>query len=197
MDKKVLVLASGNKGKIKEIKALMPEYEVKGYLELGDFGEIEENGTTFYENALIKAKTISEALNLPVLADDSGICVDYLDGAPGIYSARYSGKGDKENNKLILKNLEKVTDNNLRTAKFVCCMVLYFPNGEILTSLGETKGYIEREEIGVNGFGYDPIFHSIDLDKSMGIASDEEKNSVSHRFRAIEKIKKLLKEKDL
>ncbi len=188
MDKKQrLVLASGNAHKIKEIAQMLPEFEVVGYKELGFNDDIVEDGKTFYENALIKAKTIALALNLPALADDSGICVDALDGAPGIYSARYAGDGDdKHNNALLLKNLEGETN---RKAKFVCCIVLYKPNGEIITATGETHGEIMQEEQGENGFGYDPLFYSYDLSKGLGVATAEEKNTISHRFRAINALK--------
>ncbi len=192
MDKKLtIVLASGNKHKIKEISAMLPEFNIVGYKELGCNFEIEENGKTFYENALIKAKAVSDALNLPALADDSGICVEALNGMPGIYSARYAGDGDdKHNNALLLKNLQGETD---RRAKFVCCMVYYKPNGEIITATGETHGRILFDEQGENGFGYDPLFFSDDLDKCLGVATDEEKNTISHRFRALKALKEKLK----
>ena len=195
MQKKKLCLASGNKHKIKEIAQMLPEYQVIGYKDLGDDFEIEENGKTFYENALIKAKTVAEKYNIPCLADDSGICVDVLKGEPGIYSARYAGDGnDEHNNQLLLKNLEDKTD---RRAKFVCCMVFYFPDGKIVTATGETLGEILYAPEGENGFGYDPIFFSYDLNKCLGIATDEEKNSISHRYRAIVGIKEKLKEENL
>ncbi len=192
--KQKLVIASGNKHKIKEIAKMLPEFEVVGYKDLGYDFEPEENGKTFYENALIKAKSVSNALNLPALADDSGICVDALGGMPGIYSARYAGDGDDEhNNQLLLENIKHLTEPKDRKAKFVCCMVFYKPNGEIITATGETHGYIMSAPQGENGFGYDPIFFSDDLNMCMGIASDEQKNSVSHRFRAIEGLKEKLK----
>ena len=135
IEKQKLVLASGNKHKIKEISQMLPEFEVVGYKDFGLDFEIEENGTTFYENALIKAKTVAETLNLPALSDDSGICVDALNGEPGIYSARYAGDGDdNHNNELLLKNMQGVKN---RKAKFVCCMVFYKPNGEIITARSE------------------------------------------------------------
>ena len=189
--KQRIVLASGNAHKIREISQMLPEFEVVGYKELGFTDEIVEDGKTFYENALIKAKTVSEKLNLPALSDDSGICVDALGGEPGIYSARYAGDGDdKHNNALLLKNMEGVEN---RKAKFVCCMVLYKPNGEIITATGETLGEIMHEEHGENGFGYDPLFFSYDLNECLGIASAEKKNKISHRFRAIEALKDKLK----
>lgn len=191
MKKQRIVLASGNAHKIKEISDMLPEFEVVGYKELGLNFEIEENGTTFYENALIKAKAVSDALNLPALADDSGICVEALNDQPGIYSARYAGDGiDEHNNQLLLKNMQGIEN---RKAKFVCCMVLYSPNGQIITATGETHGKILDRCYGENGFGYDPLFFSDDLNKCLGIASAKEKNTISHRFRAISALKEKLK----
>lgn len=188
---KTIVLASGNKHKIKEIGEILKDYNVVGYKELGFDFEIEENGSTFYENALLKAKAVSDALNLPALADDSGICVEALNGMPGIYSARYAGDGiDAHNNALLLKNMEGEEN---RRAKFVCCMVFYKPNGEIITATGETYGEILYKEQGDNGFGYDPLFFSYDLKKCLGVATAEEKNSISHRFRALQSLKDKLK----
>ncbi len=182
-EKQTIVIASGNKDKIREFNEILTGYKVVGYKELGIDIEIEENGKTFYENSLIKAKTISEMINLPVIADDSGICVEALYGAPGIYSARYSPEGDDEHNvDLLLKNMQGEKNRN---AKFVSAVVLYYPDGKIVSAIGETYGTLLTERQGVNGFGYDPIFYSIDLNKSLGIASAEEKNAISHRGRAI------------
>lgn len=192
MEKERIVLASGNKHKIKEIQQMLPDYEIVGYKDLGFDFEIEEDGKTFYENALIKAKTVSEKIDLPALADDSGICVDALNGEPGIYSARYAGDGiDENNNKLLLKNMQGQKN---RKAKFVCCMVYYKPDGTVLTATGETCGEIMDKCYGENGFGYDPLFFSYDLNKCLGIASDKEKNTISHRFRAINEISRKIKE---
>lgn len=191
MDKKRIVVASGNAHKIKEIAEVLPEYDIVGYKRLADF-EIEETGKTFYENALIKAKAVAEKLKCAALADDSGICVDALFGAPGVYSARYAGDGnDEHNNELLLKNMEDKTD---RRAKFVCCMVYCAENGDVLSATGEVKGEILRERRGENGFGYDPIFYSFELAKPMGLASAKEKNSVSHRHRALTEIIKKIEE---
>ena len=191
MQKQKIVLASGNAHKIKEISDMLPEFEVVGYKELGLDFEIEENGKTFYENALIKAKAVSDALSLPALADDSGICVEALNGEPGIYSARYAGDGvDAHNNELLLKNMQGKTD---RRAKFVCCMVLYYPDGKIITATGETHGEIMDKCYGKNGFGYDPLFFSHDLKMSLGLAPAQMKNTISHRFRALEQLKNKLK----
>ena len=191
MSEKRIVMASGNNHKIREIAEMLPDYEIVSYKNFADF-EIEETGATFYDNALIKAKTVAETLKCAALADDSGICVDALDGAPGIYSARYAGDGDDEhNNDLLLKNMENKTD---RRAKFVCCMVYCSENGDILSASGEVKGEILTERHGQNGFGYDPIFYSYELKKPMGTATAEEKNSVSHRARALKEIIKKIEE---
>lgn len=190
-ERKTLVLASGNKGKIAEIGEMLPEFSVIGYKDAGLDFEIEETGATFYENALIKAKAVSEALGLPALADDSGLCVNALSGAPGIFSARYAGDGNDEHNiDKLLKELDGVKD---RSAKFVCSLVLYYPDGKIISAEGETNGEILFERAGKNGFGYDPIFYSADLKKSLGEASSKEKNSVSHRSRALKNLKEKLK----
>ena len=190
-ERKTLVLASGNKGKIAEIGEMLPEFSVIGYKDAGLDFEIEETGATFYENALIKAKAVSEALGLPALADDSGLCVNALSGAPGIFSARFAGDGNDEHNiDKLLKELDGVKD---RSAKFVCSLVLYYPDGKIISAEGETNGEILFERAGQNGFGYDPIFYSADLKKSLGEASSKEKNSVSHRSRALKNLKEKLK----
>lgn len=182
---KKLIVASGNKGKLKEIKEILDgKYEIVSMTEAGFSGEIEENGNSFYENALIKAKTVSEALGEDALADDSGLCVEALGGAPGIFSARYSGVGAtaKTNNQKLLNALDGVLD---RKAKFCCNVVLYKTSGEIISGYGETEGSILYKEEGGGGFGYDPLFYSNDLQKPFGLCSDEEKNGVSHRFRAL------------
>ncbi len=184
-----LVVASGNKGKIKEIKSILGEfYEVVSMGEMGYFEDIEENGSTFFENALIKAKTVCNALKLTALADDSGLMVEALNGAPGIYSARYSGEhgNDKSNRDLLIKNLK---NSNNKRAKFVSSVVLYRPNGTYVHGYGETHGVIIDEERGENGFGYDSIFLSDDLKVSFGEASFEDKNKVSHRYRALVDLK--------
>ena len=182
---KTFVVASNNKGKLKEIKAILGgAYNVVAMAELGFTDDIVEDGATFYENALIKAKTVSKALGVDALADDSGLCVTALNGAPGIYSARYSGEhgNDKDNNNLLLKNLAGKED---RSAKFVSSVVLYTTSGEVYHGYGETHGTILFNEQGENGFGYDPLFYSNDLNKPFGIASSQEKNAVSHRYRAL------------
>ncbi len=191
---KKIVLASGNKDKLKEIRQILVGYEIVSCAEEGFCGDIQENGSSFYENALIKAKTVSQALNMPVLADDSGICVEALNGAPGIYSARYAGDGnDQSNNLLLLKNLK---DKSNRKAKYVCVMVFYKPNGEIIYAEGEMKGEILSEPVGNGGFGYDPLFFSYELNKPVGLSSAEEKNKVSHRYKALKNLLEKLNEND-
>ncbi|MCH5143424.1 MAG: RdgB/HAM1 family non-canonical purine NTP pyrophosphatase [Clostridiales bacterium] len=181
-----IVVASTNEGKISEIKSLFKDVEILSMGELGFKDDIAETGETFKENAKIKAETVAKRFNLPALADDSGLCVDTLDGAPGIYSARFSGEGPAANRKLLLKRLENNTD---RVAHFESAVCLCMPDGKTYFGEGKTHGSILQEEIGTNGFGYDCLFYSADLKKSFGVASDEEKNSVSHRFRALEDLK--------
>lgn len=183
-----LIVASNNKGKIKEIKEILKGvYEIVPMGEAGFDEEIEENGSTFFENALIKAKAVSEALGVNALADDSGLCVDALGGAPGIYSARFSGVhgDDAANRKKLLNELKDLKIPDERKAKFVSSVVLYKRDGEVISGIGETHGIIGFEEEGENGFGYDSLFVSDDLGKSFGVATAEEKNAVSHRKRAL------------
>lgn len=185
-----IVVASGNAGKIAEIRAIFSDVEIVSMGELGFDGEIEETGKSFKENAKIKAETIAKLYNLPALADDSGLCVDVLNGAPGIYSARFSGEGPKANRALLLKRMENVPD---RRAHFESAVCLCFPDGKTYFGEGRTYGRILQEEIGDKGFGYDSLFFSDDLKKSFGLAEEDEKNSVSHRFRALQDLKSKLK----
>ena len=181
------VLASNNKKKITELKtilsSLLPECEVLSLSDAGIEGDIEEIGKTFEENSVIKA-SVPAKLGYIGIADDSGLCVDALDGAPGVYSARYSGGGDQANIDKLLSELENVPDEK-RTAKFVCVMSAVFPDGKIITARGEAHGVILRERRGDDGFGYDPVFYSTDLQKTFAEASADEKNKVSHRGRAL------------
>ena len=184
MQKKKLVVATGNAHKLREIAQIFPEYEVISQKQAGFFEEVEETGATFIDNALIKARAACKALGLPVLADDSGLCVDALGGAPGVYSARYCGHhgDDKGNRMLLLAHMRGKTD---RTAYFCCAIAIVAPDGQEWTAEGRTMGRILTEEEGDGGFGYDPIFCSDDLQKSFGVATAEEKNAVSHRYRAL------------
>ncbi len=184
-----LIAATGNAHKLQEIRQILREYEILSAREAGFTGEVEETGKSFLENALLKARAVAHALRLPALADDSGLSVDALGGAPGIYSARYSGGGDRENRALLLKNLSGKED---RRAHFCCAVALVFPDGREYTAEGRTFGTILEEERGKNGFGYDPLFFSEDLQKSFAEATEEEKNAVSHRGRALMALKKQL-----
>ena len=190
------VLASNNKKKIRELRTilgkLLPECIVYSLSDIGFEGDIEENGTSFEENSIIKA-SVPARLGYIGVADDSGLCVDALGGAPGIYSARYSGKGDRENNIKLLSELEGKED---RGAGFVCVMSAVFPDGRIVTARGEVRGTILTAPRGDDGFGYDPLFYCPELGKSFAEASADEKNAVSHRGRALaafgEKLRKIL-----
>lgn len=191
---KTIVLASNNKHKVEEFKEILKEYNILTLNDIEYYEEIEENGKTFEENALIKAKTINnylkqKALDYIVISDDSGLCVDSLNGAPGVYSARYAGVhgDDKSNRDKLIKDLQ----GKNRKANFVCNIVVYYPNDEYKVFVGKTEGEIIEEERGSKEFGYDCIFYSYDLNKTFGEASSEEKNNVSHRGRAI---KEMLKE---
>ncbi len=183
--KERLIVATGNAHKLKEIAEIFTDFEVISQKQAGFLDEVEENGSTFQENALIKARAASKALRLPALADDSGLCVDALKGAPGVYSARYAGGhgDDKANRALLLKNLAGEED---RRACFTCAVALVYPDGREITAEGYTRGKILLEEVGDGGFGYDCVFESEDLGKSFGVATAEEKNRVSHRFRALQ-----------
>lgn len=181
-----VVAATGNLNKIREFKEILTGFTILSQKEAGFNGDVEETGTTFLENAILKAKAVAERLHVPALADDSGICCDALGGAPGIYSARYSGGhgNDEENNLLLVKNLH----GKDHSAYYYCAVALVFPDGRVLSGEGRTDGYVMEEPIGTNGFGYDPYFFSTELKKPFGLATPEEKNSVSHRYRALKEL---------
>lgn len=184
-----IILASGNKGKLKEFREILEPmgFQVIPQSEAGADIEVEENGTTFEENAYIKAKAIYDITCLPVISDDSGLEVDALNGAPGIYSARYAPEGQRR--KRVLSEMENVPDEK-RTARFVCCICYIDKNGEKHIARGECEGKIGYENRGTNGFGYDPIF--MYGDRSFAEMSAEEKNKVSHRSAALEKFKEII-----
>ena len=188
---KKIVLASNNKHKVKEIKEILSDYDILTLNDISFYDDIVEDGETFLDNALIKAKAISKyikekGLNYDVIADDSGLCCNGLDGAPGVYSARYAGNHDDKANRN--KIIEELKDKD-KSAYFVCCMVLYHPDDTYSSYEGTTSGIIISEERGKTDFGYDCIFLSDDLGVTFGEASDEDKNNVSHRKRALEKLK--------
>ena len=191
MDK--IVLASNNKHKIKEIKEMYNDYIILSLSDIGYYEDIEETGTTFLENSLIKAKTISEfirtkGLNYPVIADDSGLEVDSLNGEPGVYSARYASDHDMAKNRAYV--IQKLKEYKNKDASMTCCLVKYMPDDTYIYAYGKTYGHIIDEELGDTSFGYDCIFYSHDLNKTFGEATSEEKNSVSHRKRAILELQK-------
>ena len=186
MDKVKFVAATNNKNKLKEFARILEplNIEVLTASQCGGEGiDPVEDGDTFEANAIIKAKAFAEALGMPALADDSGLCVDALDGAPGVYSARYSGEGDAANNALLLKNLEGVPMEK-RTARFVCAICCAYPDGRYFTVRGECEGRIGFEPKGSDGFGYDPLFF-IETGESFAEISGERKDSMSHRGKAL------------
>ena len=193
-----VVLASKNKHKLVEISKITEKFGFELVLqsELGVDIDVEETGTTFEENSLLKARAVMEATGLPALADDSGIAVDALDGAPGIYSARYGfdeSLDDWGRLQLLLKNTEHVPDGQ-RQAQFVCVISFITPEGTIIQARGEIHGELTREPAGENGFGYDPIFYYPPLGKTTAELSPEEKNQVSHRANALNLFYKKMKE---
>lgn len=195
--RKRLVIASDNAGKIREFKELLSPFgfEVISMREAGFSGEIIEDGETFEENAHIKARAVFDATGLPTMADDSGLEIDFLGGAPGVYSARYAGEGasDKERCEKVLDEMHGVA-RELRDARFVCTIYFIYADDDEYSVRGEVSGYIGDEPVGKNGFGYDPIFMLND-DDSMATIGDEEKNDISHRAMAFKKLSEILKEK--
>lgn len=196
--KKQIIFATGNAGKVKEIRAILGDLglEVLSMKEAGISIDIEEDGETYEANALIKAREVAKYTDAIVMADDSGLEVDYLNCEPGIYSARYMGEDTSyaiKNNNLI-ERLAGVPDEQ-RTARFVCAIATVLPDGEELTTRGIIEGRIGYEEAGENGFGYDPIFYVPQFGKTTAQLSPEEKNQVSHRGKALEAMKEILREK--
>ncbi|KKB72507.1 MULTISPECIES: XTP/dITP diphosphatase [Bacillus] len=192
---KEVIIATKNEGKVKEFKEMLAPrgYDVKSLLDIGYTADIEETGQTFEENAIIKAETISKATGKIVIADDSGLSVDYLGGRPGVYSARYAGeeKNDLANLQKLLKELEGVEKED-RSARFRCALALCIPGQETKTVEGAVEGYITEEPMGTNGFGYDPVFLVKDKDQTMAQLSSSEKNKISHRADALKKLTALL-----
>lgn len=192
---KRIIFATSNEGKMKEIRLIMADsgYEVVSLKEAGISADIEENGTTFEENAVIKASAIAKLTGEPAMADDSGLEVDYMDKAPGIYSARFLGEDtsyDIKNN-YILEQLKDVPKEK-RTARFVCAIALVDAGGRTVTKRATIEGYIGYESRGENGFGYDPIFMVPEYDKTTAELSIEEKNKISHRAKALRAMKEEL-----
>lgn len=186
-----LVLASNNQGKLREIGQILEPLgiAVKTAAQAGFSEEVEETGDTFEANAKLKACTVAQALGLPALADDSGLAVEALGGAPGVYSARYAGPNasDADRSAKLLRELEKVPPEN-RAAAFVCVMACCLPSGQVLTAEGRLEGRIALQPAGENGFGYDPVFELPERGCTVAQLSAEEKNAISHRGRALRKL---------
>ena len=190
---KELILASNNAHKVEEIKSILEDYNILTLKDIDYTEEIVEDGSTFEENALIKARTICKYSGKTAISDDSGLSVELLDGRPGVYSARYSKEQTDE------KNIEKVLaelNGEKSEAKFVSVIALVRPDGSEVTFRGECHGEIIFEKRGNNGFGYDPIFYVPSLEKTFAELTPEQKNSISHRKESLEKFSKYLKEED-
>ncbi|MGN0278812.1 MAG: XTP/dITP diphosphatase [Lachnospiraceae bacterium] len=193
-----IIFATGNEGKMREIRAILGDMdaEICSMKEAGIQTDIIEDGRTFEENAIIKAKTIAAQTDAIVLADDSGLEIDYLNKEPGIYSARYMGEDTPYSvkNKNLIDRLAGVPDEK-RTARFVCAIAAAFPDGEVVTTQGVIEGKIGYEEKGSNGFGYDPIFYVPEYGCSTAQLTEEQKNRISHRGKALEAMKLELKKR--
>ena len=187
-----IIFATGNQGKLKEIQEILADFgiEVISMKDAGIVAEIDENGTTFEENAIIKAKAIHEMTGEAVMADDSGLEIDYLNKEPGVLSARYMGEDTSYHikNANLVERLAGVPDE-LRTARFVCVIALVLPDGEVLTTRGDFEGRIGYEEKGENGFGYDPIFYVPEYGCYSAELTPEQKNAISHRGQALRKMR--------
>lgn len=188
-----IIFATKNKGKIREVKKILNDanIELLSLHDLKNVPEIVEDGNTFEENAKIKAKIIYDKFHIPVIAEDSGLSVEQLNGTPGIFSARYAGENasDKQNNLKLIENLKSLPQPH--TAKFICAAV-YYGGKDFKSTLGEMKGKVIEELHGKNGFGYDPLFIAEGNDKTNAELDPDEKNKISHRYKAFEKLKKVL-----
>lgn len=200
MSNEKIDFATGNEHKMVEIREILGELpvEILSMKDVGIKADIVENGNTFEENALIKAKEVCKLAGEMVLADDSGLEIDYLNGEPGIYSARYMGEDTSYHikNQNLIDRLEGVPDEK-RTARFVCAIAAAFPDGRSFVVRGTIEGIIGYEERGTNGFGYDPIFYLPERGVSTAEIPPEEKNSISHRGNALRKMKELLEREEL
>lgn len=191
-----IIAATKNKNKLREFGEILKGFEIISQEEAGVDIDVEETGTTFEENSYLKAKAIYDITGITTIADDSGLCVDALNGEPGVYSARYGGEGydDKGRVQLLLKNMKDVPDEE-RTARFVCVITLVGEEG-VLTARGECEGKIDYEPKGENGFGYDPVFYVDRFEKTLAEVTPEEKNSISHRGKALKIFAEKLSKKE-
>lgn len=190
-----LILASNNKGKLRELRELLSDMDIElvSQRDAGCDFEVDETGDTFEENAYLKASAVTCHTGEAAVADDSGLVVDALDGAPGVYSARFTGNHDDTDEDRYRCLLKKMENKEQRTARFVSCICCTFPNGDVLRSRGECEGTIAFAPSGDNGFGYDPIFIPEGGTSTMGEMSDDEKNAISHRGRALRIFKEELR----
>ncbi|MEI2664617.1 XTP/dITP diphosphatase [Rossellomorea sp. LJF3] len=192
---KRVIIATKNRGKAKEFQHMFAPYgyEVQTLLDLPHIEDVEETGVTFEENAILKAETVASELGELVIADDSGLAIDALEGRPGVYSARYAGeeKSDEANMEKVLEELESVEESD-RTARFYCVLAIAGPDMETKTVTGTCEGMILREKRGTNGFGYDPIFFVPSLGKAMAELTQDEKSQISHRGNALEKLRNMI-----
>ena len=192
---KEVIIATKNPGKAREFEHIFAPrgIKVQTLLDFPEIPDIEETGQTFEENAILKAETISKALNKMVIGDDSGLMIDALEGRPGIYSARYAGeqKNDQDNIDKVLSELSGVRDGN-RTARFYCALAIAIPNSKTQTVFGTCEGRILEERRGTNGFGYDPIFNVPEKSLAMAELTSDEKNKISHRANALKKLDVIL-----
>ena len=195
-----IVFATGNQDKMREIREIMADMDVEvvSMKEEGIHVDVVEDGTTFTENAIIKASAIAKYTDAIVLADDSGLEIDYLDKAPGVYSARFMGEDTSYTikNQALIDKLEGVPKKD-RTARFVCAIAAVLPSKEVLTVEETMEGYIGYEAEGANGFGYDPIFYLDEFGCSSAALSREQKNAISHRGKALRAMKEMLKRSDV
>ena len=195
----IMIAATQNKGKLKELRQITEKYGQE-LVSMADIGlgdlDIEENGETFAENSYIKASTVTKLTGKPCIADDSGLCVDALDGAPGIHSARYSGEhgNDQANRTKLLADLKDVPEGE-RTAHFTCCITLCWPEGETLVAEGICPGRIAFEERGEGGFGYDRVFLPDGYEETFAQLGTDVKNKIGHRARALARLEELLNER--
>lgn len=198
--KDTIIFATSNEGKMREIREIMPKLrgQLMSLKEAGIEAEIDENGTTFEENAIIKAKTICEMTGKIALADDSGLEVDYMDKAPGVFSARFMGEDIPYSvkNAAIIENL-KDAEGEERSARFVCAIAAAFPDGRVFTTRATIEGRIGYEEKGENGFGYDPIFYVPEYGITTAEMNSEQKNAISHRGKALRMMKEKLKDEGI
>ncbi len=193
-----VVLASQNRHKLTKIQAILAQYDMELVLQsdLGVRIDVEENGSTFEENSELKARAVMEATGLPAIADDSGLCVDVLDGAPGIYSARYGAPDcvtDRDRLNYLLQNMRGVCSEE-RTARFVCVITLLYPDGRKLVARGSCEGMIAFEPSGEGGFGYDPVFYVPSQGCTFAQMGADRKNSISHRANALLRLEQMLEE---